>query len=218
MYYKKKLKMENEKDKSTRTSSSPNTECVFHLNKTYSIEYVLSHGDICINQINEFSWRNDLVPSGSLQKISSSKLRDHIRMLSNDLDSLSEVAIVCKSNISQYEAIYSIEEAVNAGSLLNDKWFVPGMIHWKKILMELLDAEIRDDGSIYFRDYDIYTQKKKTLNLSGKYWIYPASYTDKVLLYIDFDKNCVSGVDVSAGQKCKVRPIKMNTIYLDTKN
>lgn len=201
--------MKNEKDMSMNTMLSTNSEHVFHLNKTYSIEYVLSPADICINQINEFSWKKNLTSNDSPQQLTKSKLRDYICMLSSSVDSLDEVATVCKSDWYQYEAIYSIKKALEAGDLLDENWFIPGMLHWKKIFFELLDAEIKDDGTISFRDYDKYTQKKKELNLSGKYWIYPASFTDKFLLFIDFDENHVSSVGVLLGKKFKVRPIRI---------
>lgn len=190
--------------------SSKTTANVFHVETP--IEYVLSTEDLSINQSEKFSWNNSVGKSNSSKSLAQNKLKEYIKILSSaNCNSINDIDAVCKSDMSQFEAIYSIKNAVAVGNLDDNGWFIPGMLHWKQILKELLDAELKEDGTIYVRDMDLYMQKKKNLKLAGRYWIYPASFTDKTLFYIDLDYNFVSGLDVSENNKFKVRPIRIVT-------
>lgn len=203
--------MENDNNVMATCIKSTNNHYVFHSEEAldHVIQYVLSSTDICIDNVNLFSWKNDVVTTDASKSLSPSELIRYIQILSGGRDSRIELENVYKSNLCQYEAIYSIKKSVLSGDLSDKGWFIPGMLHWKQILHSLLDTELKDNGTFFVRNLDLYIKKKKELKLSGKYWIYPASFSDNIILYIDFDRNLVLSTDVFLNEKNKVRPIRV---------
>lgn len=174
------------------------------------VKFIIANNDYTKDGLSEFLWRTDY-ESINCEYISINNYEFSSRLdgLYTIKSSLWQNRSIWKSNLSNYEAVMSLHNNNDSADEYYKEWFIPTLFQWQRILSNLLGVTINKDGHFFYNDIEEYEAAKDALNLSGQYWIFPFSFSDKRLFYIDFDYECVFHTKVSDGKKCKIRPILM---------